>query len=617
MKTLGLRALAFVLASLGALAAMTGPALGATGRQRASSFAAGEVAYYANQLPSSLRANAGPAGTTVDRNCFSAADNNVNPGATSGGTPTNPAWFQRDVLNQYCATLRLRDQFTNPAYGYENSTQGDALWLDQLGQQITDGPGHIHGGITTLVPGSQAADAFRTIEDWRRRTGATVLPVSFTSSDGAVLRGNIWMPPPGTPRLKDGRYPGVVITDGSIQAYQQLYYWAAEGLAQYGYEVMTYDVQGQGDSDLLPSNCVPSLPELESGSLCPGVPYQQNFNFYQGAEDALNFFLSTPAHRYGGSFNPGHGRLARGDVAIAGHSLGAMAVSWVGQCDKRVKAIVAWDDLYPVTMSQCPNNVSIPAADRASQPHAPALTTTNDYEFNVQPQTTVPNPNGSANGGGLDGTAGYLSLVKQGVDSEVVSIRNGTHLTYSYVPYVLPANEIGERVAFYYTLAWMDEYLRGGRDPLLPRSDTAYRRLTTLGTFDRSADHNGNTKDRGAADISFGAGTYSATKAAAHATNPAAGNVPYEIAGIPIRDTLSYYYYSEYAIHDPQAAGHPLRSCSDMLDGCPATQPPTPGGAAGSSATSGALPVQPNQALSDASGLLGVLHLDRDLGLHL
>lgn len=576
MNRVGSLAVALLVALAAAFAATTSVAFAATGAQEAQAFARAEVAYYANQLPGSLRANPTSAGTSVDRECFAASSNHVNPEPNSSGLPSNPAWFERDALNQYCATLRLRDQYSSPAYGYENSTQGDELWLDQLGQQITDAPGHIHGGLTTLVPGSQAADAFRTVSDYRQRTGGIVLPVSFTSTDGAVLRGNIWMPPPGTPTLKGGRYPGVVITDGSIQAYQQLYYWAAEGLAQYGYEVMTFDVQGQGDSDLLPSSCLPNLTELLSGSLCPGVPYQQNYNFYQGTEDALNFFLSTPAHPYGGSFNPGYRSVNRGDVAIAGHSLGAAAVSWVGQCDRRVKAVVAWDDLYPVTMSHCAANVTIPVADRAARMHAPALATTNDYEFNVQPQGTVPNPNGSSNGGGLDGTSGYLSLAQHGIDSEIVSIRNGTHLTYSYVPYVFPSNEIGERVAFYYTLAWLDEYLRGGRDALLPRWDTAYRRLTTLGKFDRSADYNDNRIDRRAADISYGAGTYSASGAIADPTDPAAGNVPYEIRGIPIRDTLSFYYYSEYSLHNPTVKRHRLRRCSDMLAGCPAKQPGTP-----------------------------------------
>ena len=578
MNRIGWRMSGLAVGVACALGGFGGVAAAAGGLTRAQNFARAEVAHYANRLPVSALAGAGVPGSSVDTGCFSAAENHINPGAKPGGTATNPAWFQRDALNQYCATLRLRDQNTNRAYGYENLIQGANLWLGQLGQQITYAPGHIDGGFTTLVPGSQGADSFRTIGDWRQLTGGTVLPVTFTSSDGATLRGNVWMPPPGTPRLKDGRYPGVVITDGSVQAYQQLYYWAAEGLAQYGYEVLTFDPQGQGDSDLLPSASHCGASQLQSGNaLCQGVPYQQNYNFYQGTEDALNFFLSTPSHTYrGGAFNPGYRSLNRGDVAIAGHSLGASAVSWVGQCDRRVRAIVAWDDLVPATMSQCAKNVAIPRSDRATAVHTPSLAMTNDYEFNVQPAGTVPNPNGSANGGGLDGTAGYLSLIKRGVDSEIVSIRNGTHLTYSYIPYVLPSNEIGERVAFYYTLAWLDEYLRHGHDALLPASDTAYRRLTTLGRYDRSADRNDNRAYRGAADISFGTGTYSEAAAAAHPTNQAAGNVPYEIQGIPIRNTLSFYYYSEYSLHEPGAPGRPLRTCTDMLAGCPAKQPATP-----------------------------------------
>ena len=571
------RAVGLAAAALWVLAGSSATALASSGAHRARAFARAEVSYYGHRLPAGLRSLAAAPGSAVDKECFAAADNHLNPGAGRGGTPTNPAWYRRDALNQYCATLRLRDQFANRAYGYENITQGDGLWLDQLGQQLSVGPGHIHGGFTTLIPGSQAADSFRTIDAWRQRTGGSVFPVSFTSSDGAVLRGNVWMPPPGTPRLKDGRYPGVVITDGSIQAYQNLYYWVAEGLAQYGYEVITYDPQGQGDSDLLPSasHCGPS--QFQAGNAgCQGVPYQQNYNFYQGTEDALNFLLSTPSHPYRGTFNPGYRRLERTDVAIAGHSLGASAVSWVGQCDRRVKAIVAWDDLEPITMSKCRANVAVAKGNRAGALHAPALAMTNDYEFNVQSQSTVPDPNGSPNGGGLTGTSGYRSLAKHGLDSEIISIRNGTHLTYSYIPYVLPSNEIGERVAFYYTLAWLDEYLRGGRDALLPAGDSAFRRLTSLGRFDQSADHSENRFYRGASDISFGAGTYSETEAAAHPADQSAGNVPYRIRGIPIRNTLSFYYYSEYHLHDPGVRGRPLRTCSDMLGGCPAKQPATP-----------------------------------------
>ena len=559
------------LIALCALGGAVAPALASSARMTPQEFAKAEVAYYAKGLPASLQVN--PPDSGVDTGCFSAADSRVDPQANSSGTPTNPAWYQRDQLNQYCATLRLRDQFSSPAYGYQNMINGAGLWLAQLGEQLSDGPGHIHGGITTLVPGSQAADAFRTVTQWEQLTGGHAIEVAFPSSDGAQLRGHIWLPPPGTPTLPDGHYPGVVITDGSIQAFENLYYWAAEGLAQYGYEVMTYDVQGQGDSDLFPAGC-PSA--SNPAATCQGVPYQQNYNFFQGAEDSLNYFLSSPSSPYHGTYNPGWATLDGADVGIAGHSLGAEAVSWVSQCDKRVRTVVAWDDLVPVTPSQCAANVTVPRADQSAAPHAPALALTNDYEFNPQPQTSVPNPNGSANGGGLDGTAGYLSLVHQGVDSEIVSIRNGTHLTYSYIPYVLPANEIGERIAFYYTLAWFDEYLRGGSDPLLPAADTAYRRLTSLGSYEQSADYNDNSANPGAAVVSFGAGTYSPSQAATDPTDPAAGNVPYEIQGIPIKDTLSFYYYSEYSLHDPYLHGRSLQTCNDMLAGCPTQQPATP-----------------------------------------
>jgi hypothetical protein len=551
-------------------AALAGPALASGGSTLSP---AGQARAYVAGHSAGVAAGDQATGAGLDSSCFSAADNHVDPEVNSSGQPTNPAWFERDALNVYCSTTRLVDQVTNPTYGYQIATQGSGLWISQLGQQLSDGAGHIHGGATTLVPGSQAADGFRTASDWESRTGGDVVPVSFPSADGSVLRGEVWLPPAGTPTLADGHYPGVVITDGSVQGYQNLYYWAAEGLAQYGYEVMTYDVQGQGDSDLFPAGC-PSLsdPTIQ----CKGVPYQQSYNFYQGAEDSLSYFLSSPAAPYKGTYNPGWKTLDPAEVGIAGHSLGAEAVSWVGQCDNRVRAIAAWDDLTSATISQCPANVTVAAADRAGSLHAPALALTNDYEFNPQPQTSVPDPNGSSNGGGLDGTAGYLSLARSGVDSEIVSVRDGTHLTYSYIPYVLPANEIGERVAFYYTLAWFDEYLRGGHDPLLPAGDTAYRRLTALSTYDQSADRNGNTGNPAASVVSFGAGTFSAARAAADPTDPTAGNVPYDIDGISIPDTLSFYYYSEYRLHDLDRAGRPVAACTDMLAGCPARQPSTP-----------------------------------------
>jgi dienelactone hydrolase len=513
----------------------------------AATVMAGPLALAAGPAPQQGDASRAPA-IGVDQRCFAHATR-IDPKPDSSGHPTNPAWIQRDELNQYCAELRIRDQVTNAAFIRSNGETGAGLYVQQAEEQLADGPGHVHGGITTVVPGSQAADPFRSVAAWQQRTGGRAVRVTFRASDGAQLHGHLWFPPKRAAKPRSG-YPGVVITDGSVQGYENLYYWAAEGLAQYGYEVMTFDVQGQGDSDLFPAGCQPSS--------CPGVPYQQNYNFYQGTEDALNFFLS--AH------NPGRAALDVGHVGLAGHSLGASAVSWVGQCDSRVRTIVAWDDLVPVSPKQCVANVTVPKAYRATRLHAPALATTNDYEFNVQPATTVPNPHGDSNAGGLDGDAGYLSLAKAGLDSEIVSFRNGTHLTYTYIPYVLPSNELSERFAFYYTLAWFDRYLRVGADPYTAQS--AYQRLTNLTEYDASSDSNR------LGQVSIGAGLFDPQEAAADPSNDAAGNVPYRIKGIPIVNSLSFYYYSQFRLTDPRTSR--VHTCSDMLAHCPKVAPATP-----------------------------------------
>jgi hypothetical protein len=487
-------------------------------------------------------------GLGVDPQCF-APTTRIDPMVGPTGQPTNPAWIKRDELNQYCATLRLRDQAASPAYGRANLTVGAQLLASRAQEQAADGPGHVKGGFTVLVPGSQAADAFRTIGDWERLTGGKATRISFTSSDGAKLYGTVWMPPKSVPKPAGG-YPGIVITDGSIQAFEQLYYWAAEGLAQYGYQVMTYDVQGQGDSDLLPASCTPSD--------CQGVPYQQNYNFYQGAEDSLSWF-DSPA-------NPGFRSLDRSRLGIAGHSLGAAAVSWVGQCDSRVKTLVAWDDLTEVDPKKCADNVKIAAPYRATTLHTPALATANDYEFNVQPATSVPNPHGDTNGGGIAGDGGYQQLAKAGIDAQRVSFRNGTHLTYTYIPLVLPSNQLSERFAFYYTLAWFDQYLRDGSDPYTPQS--AFSRLTSLGAYDASPDRNSKSV------VSIGTGSYDPSAAAANPADNRAGNIPYLVKGISIPGSLSFYYYSQYRLTDPRTGK--ARTCTDMLAGCPKVQPAVP-----------------------------------------
>jgi dienelactone hydrolase len=470
-------------------------------------FAQAEVAHYAAKAG---RATNAPAIGVDYQDC-------VDPAGDPA--PGTAAWQQRDSINQYCATLRLRDQDDNPAYGNANRAEGQNLYLAQLQEQASDGPGHIHGGLTTLIPGSQASDAFRALDRWQGLGIGRVQRIKFTGNDGAQLRGHVFEPL-GTPPA--GGWPGVVITDGSVQAYEQLYYWAAEDLVAHGYEVMTYDVQGQGDSDLLPSSANCTGPQS-----CQGVPYQQSYNFYQGAEDSLNWF-DSPA-------NPYFADLDTTRIGIAGHSLGAAAVSEVGQCDKRVKTIVAWDNLGAI-QGCSGGGETIPAAEQWGDGkviHVPALALTNDYLFNPQPMSSPPDPQSKA--------AGYKQVVAAGYDSMQVAFRNATHLTYSYVPYVLPANELSERMASYYTVAWFDRYLKG--DP------TGYQRLTAT-SFDSSADTD-----------SIGAGLFDPSVALQNPTDPTAGNVPYKIAGIPVANAVSFYYMSQYSLHDP--SGNPA-ACADL-----------------------------------------------------
>src|SRR5436190_8869018 len=152
------------------------------GRMRASVLATCGLAAALLALPASGLASAP---VDVDMSCLAPAGNPA---------PGTPEWQQRDTDNQRCSTLRLRDQFLSPAFGFGNLTQGASLWVDQASQQAGE-PAHPHGGTTTLIPGSQSADPFRTLRRWVDAGRGRVQAVRFTALDGAQLRGHVFMPP--------------------------------------------------------------------------------------------------------------------------------------------------------------------------------------------------------------------------------------------------------------------------------------------------------------------------------------------------------------------------------------------------------------------------------------
>ena len=291
------------------------------------------------------------------------------------------------------------------------------------------------------------------LQDWGGRYGLS-WAVQFVTRNGASISGHVWAPLPKTGRIR--KLPAVEITNGSVQAPEEVYWYAAQTLARHGYLVLTWDPQGQGRSDTLGSGA----------DFLRGVPAQQTPNFVEGTEEALDFLTSTPSHPYepravGGSnasakakqdarvksghanaFNPLWKLLDPSRIGIAGHSLGALAVSQVGPRDPRVKAIVAWDNLAAGTGKEAPS--------------VPALGMSADYGLVPTPNFHDPDPQGK--------NAAFAAYRKAGVDAAELTIRGGTHYEFSYIPNPAFGGTLrGMDMVAWYTRAWMDKYVKGDR----------------------------------------------------------------------------------------------------------------------------------------------------------
>lgn len=309
--------------------------------------------------------------------------------------------------------------------------------------------------------------------DWASSGFGMAEPVQYTARSGATISGTVWATDAGP-----AKRPGIVITTGSVQAPETLYWPIAAVLAKRGYVVLTYDVQGQGRSDTF------GAPPDDN----EGFPSQAGQPFYDGTEDALDFLLSTPAKPYEprpscGNANGGTGtdhsdkhqrRLDAGlhaahnpfwklvdaeRIGIAGHSLGAGAVSYIGQIDDRVDAIVAWDNLGTGSSHpDCPSG----SAPRPDDPPLtkPAIGMSNDYGLVATPKTPgSPDPDPQGPNGA------FQAFKDAGVDSMQVNRRGGTHYEYSFIPgETAPplglATFRGMDMAIWYTAAWFDKYVK-------------------------------------------------------------------------------------------------------------------------------------------------------------
>ncbi|MEA2293018.1 MAG: hypothetical protein QOE86_657, partial [Solirubrobacteraceae bacterium] len=306
------------------------------------------------------------------------------------------------------------------------------------------------------------AGEFR-LYDWAAKGYGIVEPVLFTARNGATLSGHVWATKAGP-----AKRPGVVITNGSVQADEAMYWWAAQTLAKAGYVVLTFDPQGQGQSD------TPG----EGADRNEGVPAQSDGRpFFDGSVDALNFFLSTADKPYepqkscttgtshaakqdrrvkaglNAAFNPFWQLLDPSRIGIAGHSYGAAGVSYVGQSDPRVKAIVAWDNLGGTDPSGREQPCPADPAQRAVAPITkPALGIAADYFLPPTPNTGDPDPAAKS--------VWSHTYSAAGVDTGELIIRGGSHLDFSYIPNnAFGASLRGTDLAAWYTTAWFDKYV--------------------------------------------------------------------------------------------------------------------------------------------------------------
>ncbi|WP_310961877.1 alpha/beta hydrolase family protein [Nocardioides terrisoli] len=426
--------------------------------------------------------------------------------------PGSAAYELRDLQNIAAAYGRITGpggQLRNPAYLPALIAQGNATSTAQLLAQAAT-PTHPELTTGALVPGWNVGNPLRA--GWAGTRGQ-MQKVAFTDRYGALLHGTVYRPMPHardpySHRRLRGPFPGVVITEGSVQGSEGMYRWLAEDLAERGYVVLTYDVQGQGTSETLPHTSGSALPFCNvlskplAGEMtpCPGVPFQQLANFVVGTRDALSFFTSDPRRHYPNpraaaakvdAFNPywrswnrtpdrrtvTAGRTTR--IAIIGHSLGAAAVSKVQGIDKRVEAVVALDKLTG------PDSTG--ALDGAgNRPKVPALAVQSEYGFTVTPwqlsggSSLVPGPSPQGPDPMRERRTGYDAWASRGLDTMLVVPRASTHLEYTDIPLVLPASRYGQDLASHYTQAWLDRYLKH-RDNDQALTGTAFRYLEPVG----------------------------------------------------------------------------------------------------------------------------------------
>lgn len=321
---------------------------------------------------------------------------------------------------------------------------------------------------------------------------ADVEAVVFYDRDCARLSGRVWRPESSADQI----LPGVVIMNGSVQAPETLYWWAAQALVRAGYSVLSFDPRGQGRSDM-------QAPNGGQGT---------NINlavFWEGLVDAIDFFRSSPDRPYPHaercatttptvtqSYNPQHTTLDLQRLGLVGHSAGAIGVSvvqsydapgappWPGLMDTHnpVDVVVAWDgllgpdstqiggaigagyDYLPQPLRQALVDLIVARDLPPIVPRVPAMGQASEYGLAPVPFLSPP---------ATDQHLGALRSWQQAnIPAYQFTIAGSTHFEWSLLP-GFPASswcpEVadgqcrggwGQPMAEHFTLAWLDRWLK-------------------------------------------------------------------------------------------------------------------------------------------------------------
>ena len=353
--------------------------------------------------------------------------------------------------------------------------EADSSWLDPLSGNTPQTP------LCTTWGANCVGDPFRYAnvagpQGTAFYSQATVIPFVVYDSGCARMSGRVWAPASSAP---GNALPNVVIENGSIEAPETLYWWAAQALVLDGYVVMTFDPRGQGRSDEQTPTGV------QGGNINDTV-------FESGLVDAIDFFHSSPSKPYPNNvtcketypttvapYNPFWNRIDPNRLGIAGHSAGAAGVSivqgyggpgaapWPGKIDSMnpVKVAVAWDGLLgPAGGDVGGIGSQSTAGDPKFTSRFPAMG--NSSEYGLAPTLFATPPPAELH------KAAFDQWVAAGTPVYEFTIRGSSHYDFSPIT-GFPATSWcpdaaatecsdgwGNPMSEYYTLAWFDRWLK-------------------------------------------------------------------------------------------------------------------------------------------------------------